>query len=68
MKDIIRQLTEAFGPSGYETEVTDLIKTMVEEHVDEIETDVLGNLIAVKRPLRWGRKLCSPPTPTKSAW
>ena len=30
MKTVIKQLTEAFGPSGYETEVTELIKTMVE--------------------------------------
>ncbi len=57
MKDVIRQLTEAFGPSGYETEVTDLIKTMVEEHVDEIETDVLGNLIAVKKGRADGVKI-----------
>jgi putative aminopeptidase FrvX len=33
MKTVIKQLTEAFGPSGYETEVTELIKTMVEEHM-----------------------------------
>ena len=36
MKTVIKQLTEAFGPSGYETEVIDLIKTMVEAHVDEV--------------------------------
>src|SRR5690554_6016361 len=57
MKDLIRTLTEAFGPSGYETEVTDLIKTLVEDYVDEIETDVLGNLIAVKRGSEDGAKI-----------
>ena len=57
MKTVIKQLTEAFGPSGYETEVTELIKTMVEEHVDEIRTDVLGNLIAVKKGAEDGKTI-----------
>lgn len=57
MKTVIKQLTEAFGPSGYETEVTELIKNMVEEHVDEVKTDVLGNLIAVKRGAQGGKTI-----------
>lgn len=57
MKTLIRQLTEALGPSGYETEVTDLIRTMVEKHADEVTIDVLGNLIAVKRGSNAGKKI-----------
>jgi endoglucanase len=57
MKTVIKQLTEAFGPSGYETEVTGLIKTMVEEYVDEIKTDVLGNLFAIKKGSQDGRTI-----------
>ncbi|HKM42640.1 MAG TPA: M42 family peptidase, partial [Limnochordia bacterium] len=57
MKTVIQQLTEAFGPSGYETEVTALIKSMVEKHVDEIKTDVLGNLIAVKKGSQNGKTI-----------
>ncbi|HHT69430.1 MAG TPA: M42 family metallopeptidase [Firmicutes bacterium] len=57
MKTVIKQLTEAFGPSGYETEVTALIQSMVKEHVDEVKTDVLGNLIAVKKGSPDGRKI-----------
>jgi len=57
MKTVIKQLTEAFGPSGYETEVTALIKTMVEEYADEIRTDVLGNLIVIKRGSQDGRSI-----------
>ncbi len=57
MKTVIKQLTEAFGPSGYETEVTELIRTMVEQHVDEIRTDVMGNLIAVKKGASSGRTI-----------
>ncbi|NMB20678.1 MAG: M42 family metallopeptidase [Firmicutes bacterium] len=57
MKTIIQQLTEAFGPSGFETEVTELIKSMIEEHVDELGADVLGNLIAVKKGSQDGKKI-----------
>lgn len=57
MIEIIQQLTEAFGPSGYETEVTDLIKAMVQDHVDEIRTDVMGNLIAIKHGTAEGKKI-----------
>lgn len=49
MKEIIRTLTEAFGPSGYEDQVREVIADMIKDHVDEISTDVMGNLIAVKR-------------------
>lgn len=48
MKEIIRRLTEAYGPSGHEKEVTDLIKSEIEDNVDEIRVDKLGNLIALK--------------------
>ncbi|MCK9524802.1 MAG: M42 family metallopeptidase [Limnochordia bacterium] len=57
MKTVIKQLTEAFGPSGYETEVTELIKSLVEKHVDEIKTDVLGNLIATKKGSPGGKTI-----------
>ncbi len=57
MKTVIKQLTEAFGPSGYETEVSELIKTMVEKYADELKTDVMGNLIAIKKGSQDGRKI-----------
>ena len=49
MKEIIKQLVEAYGPSGYEGQVTDIITELVKDYVDELTTDVLGNLIAVKK-------------------
>ena len=49
MKDTIRTLVEAFGPSGYETQVTDIIQSMIKDVVDEIRTDALGNLVAIKK-------------------
>jgi len=49
MRQTIKTLTEAFGPSGYEGPVNEIISDMIKDYVDEISTDVMGNLIAVKR-------------------
>ncbi len=57
MKEIIQQLTEAFGPSGYEGEVRELIQSLIEHQADEVKTDVLGNLIAVKKGRDEGKKI-----------
>lgn len=46
---ILRQLSEAVGVSGAEGEVRKLILDMISSHVDEIQTDVLGNVVAIKR-------------------
>ncbi|MGQ9552592.1 MAG: M42 family metallopeptidase [Anaerolineae bacterium] len=48
MRDTLRKLTEAFGPSGSEQQVCDLIRAEVEPLADEVRTDALGNLIAAK--------------------
>ncbi|MDZ4763445.1 MAG: M42 family metallopeptidase [Chloroflexota bacterium] len=45
MNDLIKQLTETWGPSGYEHRVRALIKQHAEPYADEITTDPLGNLI-----------------------
>lgn len=49
MKDLIKKLTEAFGPSGAENSVREVIRKEVAPHVDEIQVDALGNLIAHKK-------------------
>lgn len=49
MKDLIKELTEAFGPPGYEQAVRDIIQRHISAHADEISVDALGNLHAVKR-------------------
>jgi putative aminopeptidase FrvX len=46
---ILRQLSEAIGVSGAEGEVRRLIIDMISPHVDELQTDVLGSVIAFKR-------------------
>ena len=49
MKDLIKKLVEAHGPSGFEDGVRDLIRPEIEPHVDEMYVDALGNLIGVKK-------------------
>ncbi len=45
MKDIIKELVEAWGPSGFEHHVRALIQERVSDLADEIRTDAVGNLI-----------------------
>ena len=55
MKLLIQKLVEAPGPSGYESQVRDLVKAEIEPLVDELWVDQLGNLIARKgqsKPLK----------------
>lgn len=53
MKTLLKQLTETFGPSGYEDNVRKLVRTEVKPLADEIKVDALGNLIARKRPAKF---------------
>lgn len=46
---LLKDLSEAFGPSGYEDEVRELILDLVKPLVDEVTTDRMGNLIATRR-------------------
>jgi tetrahedral aminopeptidase len=47
--EILKKLTSAFGPSGYEDEVANIIIAEIKDFVDEIKKDRLGNVIALKR-------------------
>jgi len=51
MKSLIKTLVESTGPSGYETQVRDVIRAIVEPHADEVRVDALGNLIAIQGEL-----------------
>lgn len=55
--DLVKQLVEAYGPSGFEDNVRDLIRPMVEDFADEVTVDAMGNLIALKRGDGSGRKV-----------
>ncbi len=48
-ENVLKELTEAFGPSGFEEEVRDKIYNFVKDIVDEVKTDKLGSLIAIKK-------------------
>jgi len=48
LKKIIKRLTETYGPSGHEKNVTELIKNEIESLVDEVKIDKMGNMIAFK--------------------
>jgi endoglucanase len=48
MKDTLKKLVEAYGPSGYEDQTRDLIHDEIKALADEIRVDALGNLIARK--------------------
>lgn len=50
MKKLLQQLTETFGPSGYEDNVRAIVRSEVESLADEIRVDALGSLIARKKP------------------
>ena len=48
MKALIQKMVEAFGPSGYESAVRDLIQAEVAPYADEVWVDALGSLIVRK--------------------
>ncbi len=52
MKKLLQQLTETFGPSGYEDNVRRLVRAEVKPLADEIKVDALGNLIVRKKPAK----------------
>ena len=49
MKEQLLSLCAVPSVSGFEEELTSTIESMIKDHVDSIERDGLGNLIAVKR-------------------
>jgi endoglucanase len=46
---ILKDLSEAFGVSGNEDRVREIVLDAIREHVDEIEIDTMGNVLTVKR-------------------
>ncbi len=49
MNDLIKKLVEAYGPSGFEDQMRTLIRPEIEAYADEIWTDAMGSLIALKK-------------------
>lgn len=49
MNELIEKLVEAYGPSGFEDQIYDLISPEIEPYVDDLWKDAMGNLIALKK-------------------
>lgn len=52
MIELLKQLCALDGPSGDEDQIRDFIRAQIQPFAHEIRSDVLGNLIAVKRGAR----------------
>ena len=49
MQTLIKNLVEAWGPSGFEDSIRAMIRAEIEPFVDQITVDAMGNLIALKK-------------------
>lgn len=47
--ELFKELTQLFGPSGYESQVREFIKDKAASYADEVVEDAIGNLILVKK-------------------
>lgn len=47
--ELLKELTQAWGVSGREKAVREIIKREVQGYVDEMQVDAIGNLICLKR-------------------
>lgn len=57
MKELIRELVDAYGPSGFEDEVRAIILRHAGPWADEVRTDRIGNLFVHKRGQGGGRRI-----------
>ncbi|NLJ41737.1 MAG: M42 family metallopeptidase [Clostridiales bacterium] len=57
MRELLQKLAGVYGPSGNEEPIRDAIQKEIEDHVDEFYTDVMGNLIAVKKGKGGGKRV-----------
>ena len=49
MKDLLKRLSEACGISGFEDDIREILKDELADSVDEMETDLMGNLITTHK-------------------
>ncbi len=54
---LLKRLTEAMGPSGYEDEIRQVIYEEIKDHADRVYTDAMGNLFAEVDGTRPGPKV-----------
>ncbi|MBO7719239.1 MAG: M42 family metallopeptidase [Methanosphaera sp.] len=49
MKELLKKLSEACGISGFEDDIREILKEELEGSVDDMETDLMGNLITTHK-------------------
>ena len=54
---LLEKILTAYGPSGHEGRVAEVIRAALCGHVDELRTDTMGNLIAVRHGDGTGRRI-----------
>lgn len=59
MFELLKSLCDAHGISGYEDEVREIVKRELEDYVDEIKVDKLGNLICIKNGSEFKEMVCA---------
>lgn len=57
MNELIQTLVEAYGPSGFEDGMRDLIRPYIEPYADDVSVDAMGNLVALKKGSGNGRRV-----------
>lgn len=57
MNDLLKELSNAPGISGFEDEIRKIMENELKDHVDEIETDNLGNIIFTKKGKENNKKI-----------
>lgn len=57
MLKILEKVTAGFGPAGQEKNIRQLIENEIENYVDELKVDNMGNLIAIKNGNGEGQKI-----------
>ena len=57
MKELIKNLTDVYGPSGREEQIREVIRAEVQPLADEVRVDALGNLIVRKAGPGGGKKI-----------
>jgi endoglucanase len=57
INSILKKLCTAYGPTGCEQKVADVIREMVEPYADDIQQDTMGNLIVLKKGSVGGKKV-----------
>lgn len=55
--ELLNQLTQAFGPPGYESDIRNTIRQVVSPLADELWVDPLGSLVALRRGSGTGQKI-----------